>query len=128
MIRIAQPLLGADEEWAVIETLRSGRLAQGPRVEAFERAFAGYTGASFAVAVSSSGECMADDGAALSPSPSPTDDLTRLFDSWPNRVLGRGGSVSRMTRCISASPPAYSVSRAKGGSPASSSYNRTPSA
>jgi perosamine synthetase len=53
VIRIAQPIIGAEEEAAVLETLRSGRLAQGPRVEAFEQAFADYVGARHAVAVSS---------------------------------------------------------------------------
>ncbi len=53
MIRIAQPLIGPEEEQAVLDTLRSGRLAQGPRVEEFEQAFAGYVEARHAVAVSS---------------------------------------------------------------------------
>lgn len=53
MIRIAQPLIGAEEEQAVLDTLRSGRLAQGPRVEEFEEAFAEYVEADHAVAVSS---------------------------------------------------------------------------
>ena len=53
MIRIAQPLIGPEEEQAVLETLRSGRLAQGPRVEEFEQAFAAYVEAKHAVAVSS---------------------------------------------------------------------------
>ncbi len=53
MIRIAQPLIGTDEEQAVLDTLRSGRLAQGPRVEEFEQAFAEYVEAKHAVAVSS---------------------------------------------------------------------------
>jgi UDP-4-amino-4,6-dideoxy-N-acetyl-beta-L-altrosamine transaminase len=37
---------------AVVETLQSDYLTQGPRVEEFERAFAGYVGATYAVAVS----------------------------------------------------------------------------
>jgi perosamine synthetase len=49
----AQPLLGAEEEQAVIEVLRSGQLSLGPRVEAFERAFAARVGARHASAVSS---------------------------------------------------------------------------
>jgi len=53
MIRIAQPIIGPEEEQAVLEALRSGRLVQGPRVAAFEDAFARYTGAQHAVAVSS---------------------------------------------------------------------------
>lgn len=53
MIRIAQPLIGDEEEQAVLAALRSGRLAQGPRVAEFEEAFAEYLGARHAVAVSS---------------------------------------------------------------------------
>jgi perosamine synthetase len=37
---MASPLLGEEEEQAVIEVLRSGQLSLGPRVPAFERAFA----------------------------------------------------------------------------------------
>ncbi len=51
MIPIARPLLGTEEFEAVREVLASGRLAQGPRVEAFERAFAGYIGRKHAIAV-----------------------------------------------------------------------------
>jgi dTDP-4-amino-4,6-dideoxygalactose transaminase len=53
MIRIAQPLLGEEEEQAVLAVLRSGRLAQGPLVRRFEEAFARYIGVREAVAVSS---------------------------------------------------------------------------
>lgn len=52
-IRIAQPIIGDDEKRAVIEALDSGQLAQGPRVAAFEQAFARYTGVRHAVALSS---------------------------------------------------------------------------
>ena len=53
MIRIAQPLLGEEEEQAVLAVLRSGQLAQGPVVRRFEEAFARYIGVREAVAVSS---------------------------------------------------------------------------
>ena len=52
MIPIARPQLGLEEEAAVIEVMRSGILAQGPRVKAFEEAFAQAMGARFAVATS----------------------------------------------------------------------------
>ena len=52
MIPIARPQLGPAEEAAVIEVMRSGILAQGPRVKAFEDAFAQTVGARFAVATS----------------------------------------------------------------------------
>lgn len=53
MIPIAQPLIGEEEEKAVLEVLRSGQLAQGPRVRAFEEAFAAYCGVKHAIATSS---------------------------------------------------------------------------
>jgi len=53
MIRIAQPLMGEEEERAVLAVLRSGQLAQGPVVRRFEVRFARYVGVREAVAVSS---------------------------------------------------------------------------
>ena len=53
MIRIGQPLIGPEEEQAVLAVLRSGQLAQGARVAEFEEAFARYIGVRYAVAVSS---------------------------------------------------------------------------
>ncbi len=52
-IPLAQPVLGPEEEQRVLEVLRSGQLSLGPRVPAFERAFAGFVGAPHASAVSS---------------------------------------------------------------------------
>jgi dTDP-4-amino-4,6-dideoxygalactose transaminase len=52
-IPLMQPWLGDEEVRAVAEALQSGWIAQGPRVEAFEAAFAETTGAVSAVAVSS---------------------------------------------------------------------------
>ncbi len=53
MIPIAKPLLGAEELAAIKEVLESGRLVQGPKVEAFEKAFAAYLGRKHAIAVGS---------------------------------------------------------------------------
>src|SRR3990170_3917091 len=50
MIPIAKPLLGKEEEKAVIEVLRSGKLAQGEKVAEFEESFARYCGTKYAVA------------------------------------------------------------------------------
>ncbi len=50
-IPIAAPELGTEEEQAVLQVLRSGRLAQGPVVESFESSFAHYVGAPHAVAL-----------------------------------------------------------------------------
>ena len=52
-IPLARPVLGAAEEEAVAEVLRSGQLSIGPRVDAFEEAFAARIGARHASAVSS---------------------------------------------------------------------------
>jgi perosamine synthetase len=53
MIPIAKPLIGEEEKQAVMEVLSSGVLAQGPRVAAFEEAFARMVGVKYAVATSS---------------------------------------------------------------------------
>jgi perosamine synthetase len=52
-IPLAKPVMGEAEEAAVIEVLRSGQLSLGPRVPAFERAFAARLGVAHACAVSS---------------------------------------------------------------------------
>jgi dTDP-4-amino-4,6-dideoxygalactose transaminase len=52
-IPLARPLLGEAEERAVVEVLRSERLSLGPRLPAFERAFAARVGAPLASALSS---------------------------------------------------------------------------
>ncbi len=44
MIPLARPTLGAEEERAVLEVLRSGALSLGPKVGEFERAFAQRVG------------------------------------------------------------------------------------
>lgn len=53
MIKLAHPIIEEDERRAVLDALGSGQLAQGPRVAAFERAFAEYIGTEHAVAVNS---------------------------------------------------------------------------
>lgn len=53
MISIAKPMIEAEEKQAVLEVLESGVLAQGPRVAAFERAFAEMCGVQHAIATSS---------------------------------------------------------------------------
>jgi perosamine synthetase len=52
-IPLARPVLGEEEERAVIDVLRSGQLSLGPRVEQFEQHFASRVGAPLASAVSS---------------------------------------------------------------------------
>jgi perosamine synthetase len=53
VVPLAQPVLGEAEEAAVLEVLRSGQLSLGPRVPAFEAAFAARLGVPHASAVSS---------------------------------------------------------------------------
>lgn len=53
MIPVMRPLLGEEEAQAAAEAVRSGWVAQGPRVARFERAFADRIGAGHGVAVSS---------------------------------------------------------------------------
>ena len=53
MIPIARPQIGPEEEAAVLGVMRSGMLAQGEQVAAFERGFAEVCGVREAIAVSS---------------------------------------------------------------------------
>jgi|CXWL01.1.fsa_nt_gi dTDP-4-amino-4,6-dideoxygalactose transaminase len=53
MIKLAHPIIEPDEQRAVAAALASGQLAQGPRVAAFEAAFAAYIGVPHAIAVNS---------------------------------------------------------------------------
>ncbi|MEM5766655.1 MAG: DegT/DnrJ/EryC1/StrS family aminotransferase [Candidatus Aenigmatarchaeota archaeon] len=53
MIKIASPAIGEEEIESVEEVLRSGILAQGPRVKEFEEKIADYIGVRYAIATSS---------------------------------------------------------------------------
>jgi dTDP-4-amino-4,6-dideoxygalactose transaminase len=53
MIKIAAPQIGPEEVQAVTQVLESGILAQGPRVRAFEEAFAEMCAVKYAIATSS---------------------------------------------------------------------------
>ena len=53
MIPIAKPNLGPQERKAVIEVLKSGMIAQGPKVAQLEEKFAHFIGTKYAIAVSS---------------------------------------------------------------------------
>jgi len=53
MIPISKPLIGPEEEKAVLEVLKSGMIAQGPKVKEFEEKFATFCGAKHAIAMNS---------------------------------------------------------------------------
>jgi perosamine synthetase len=53
MIPIAKPIIGKDEEEAILEVIASGQLVQGPKVHEFEARFAELCGVEHAVATSS---------------------------------------------------------------------------
>jgi dTDP-4-amino-4,6-dideoxygalactose transaminase len=53
MIPIARPLIGEDEQQAVLEVMSSGHVAQGPRVQEFETQFAELSGAKYGIATTS---------------------------------------------------------------------------
>jgi perosamine synthetase len=52
MIPIAKPYLTEEEAQAAYDTILTGWITQGPKVQEFEEKFAAYTGAKYAVAVS----------------------------------------------------------------------------
>jgi perosamine synthetase len=52
-IPITKPCFGEKEGKAILETLRSGWVVQGPKVAEFERLFADFTGAKYAIATTS---------------------------------------------------------------------------
>jgi len=52
-IPFGRPLIGEEERRAVLDVLSGPILVHGPRSQAFEKSFAGWTGAPFAVSVSS---------------------------------------------------------------------------
>ena len=53
MINVAQPSFGQEEIDAVVKVLQSGIIAQGPQVAKFEKQFAAFCGAKYAVATNS---------------------------------------------------------------------------
>lgn len=53
MIPIAKPLIGIEEQNAILEVIASGQLVQGPKVHEFEKRFAELCGVEHAIATSS---------------------------------------------------------------------------
>ena len=52
-VPIAKPIIGEEEIENVVEVLKSGMIAQGPKVEEFEQKFADWVGAKYGIAVNS---------------------------------------------------------------------------
>lgn len=52
-VPIAKPIIGDEEIENVVEVLKSGMIAQGPKVEEFEESFAEWVGADYGIAVNS---------------------------------------------------------------------------
>ena len=52
-VPIAKPIIGDEEIENVVEVLKSGMIAQGPKVEEFEQKFANWVGAEYGIAVNS---------------------------------------------------------------------------
>jgi perosamine synthetase len=53
MISMAKVQIDEESTKAILDVIKSGQIAQGPKVEQFEKAFADYIGTKFAVAVNS---------------------------------------------------------------------------
>ena len=58
MINISKPFIGKEEKKAVLSVLDSGMLAQGPKVQEFEKKFADYCGSKHSVAFNSGTAAM----------------------------------------------------------------------
>ena len=52
-ILFGKPILGKEEEDAVIEVMRSGIMAHGPKIKAFEAGFSEFTGSKHSIGCSS---------------------------------------------------------------------------
>lgn len=52
-VRLSKPYIGKEEIDAIVETLQSGTLSLGPKLEEFEKMFANYIGVKHAIAVNS---------------------------------------------------------------------------
>ena len=93
-IPLSKPSLGAEEETAMVEALRSGWLTSGPQVRAFEEAFAGVVSAPHAVGVASCTAalhlCLVESGVR------PGDEVVTSPINWAssgNTILNMGAKI-----------------------------------
>lgn len=94
LIPIAQVKLSRDTEDLVLQVLRSGRLSQGPMVEAFEDAFRSVASVEHAIAVNSGTSAL--EAALMSLGLVPGDEVITsafTFSATLNAILGTGASV-----------------------------------
>lgn len=82
---LASVTYGAEEIAAVVETLESGRTTCGPRVAAFEAAFADYLGVPHAVMVNSGSSAALLVACGLGPA-EPGDEILVPAVTWPTQV------------------------------------------
>ena len=87
MIRIAQPIIGPDEEAAVLRALRSGQLAQGRLVAEFEP----YAAGALPVFETADAYYAPFDGFARVERPGPQ---VRIYEFLPD--ARRGGGMPRL--------------------------------
>lgn len=107
-LALATPALGPEEEQAALEVLRSGALVSGPRVEAFEQAFATAHGAAHGVATSSGATALS--ALLLAHGIGPGDEVivpSFSFFATAACVLGVGATpvfadIEPVTYCLSA--------------------------
>jgi len=106
-IALSRPLIGAAEIEAVDEVLRSGQLANGPQLRAFEAELAAYCGLRFAVAVSSGTAALELSLRALGVGPGDEVIVPSLtFIATANAVALLGArpvfaDIDRATMCVS---------------------------
>ena len=87
-IQIATPSLGEEEWQALREPIESGWLTQGPKVAAFEKAFAVRHGVNYAIAVTSATTGLHLALAALGIGPG--DEVPGVTPSWRKLPLSHG--------------------------------------
>ena len=98
MIPMARPWFEAEEARRVRDVVTTGWLIQGPRVEAFERAFAARIGVSHAVAVNSGSSALLIAQAVLGVGPE--DVWGHVFVAFSLSMIGDPGAIRERSQDI----------------------------